>query len=126
MRLSDGSKASEGRVEVFHNGSWGTVCNHKWDLRDATVVCHSLGYQSAISSSVSFGEGTGPILLDDVDCVGDEAALTDCRHNGLSVHDCDHTKDAGVKCSGQQKHLNDVKMNNSYVLNTVGLRCTSK
>ena len=102
LRLSDGRHASEGRVEIYHNGSWGTVCNNKWDLRDATVVCHALGYQSAVSSSASFGEGSGPILLDAVDCVSDEATLTECQHDGFGVHDCTHAQDAGVRCSGKK------------------------
>ena len=45
-----------------------------------------------------FGGGTGPILFDDVDCIGSENSLSECSHAGLRNHDCDHDEDVGVRC----------------------------
>ena len=45
-----------------------------------------------------FGEGTGPIVLDDVACTGDEQQLIDCGHDGLGQHNCGHDEDVGVRC----------------------------
>ncbi|XP_063966830.1 uncharacterized protein LOC129277690 isoform X10 [Lytechinus pictus] len=100
VRLVDGLSSSEGRVEVSYNGQWGTVCDDEWDITDATVVCRSLGFIGALDAipSAGFGEGTGTIVLDDVNCSGDESSLFECSNRGLGVHNCGHGEDAGVRC----------------------------
>nr|XP_054755386.1 deleted in malignant brain tumors 1 protein-like isoform X12 [Lytechinus pictus] len=100
VRLVDGSASNEGRVEVYANGGWGTVCDDSWDDTDATVVCQSLGFESGTArSNAHFGQGSGDILLDDVSCDGDETSLLECSNNGIGVHNCGHYEDAGVTCS---------------------------
>ena len=99
VRLLNGHSPSEGRVELYYNGEWGTVCDDKWDLRDATVVCRYLGYSYAISAHALFGAGSGKIVLDEVSCNGNESNLADCSHKGWGVSDCDHETNAGVVCS---------------------------
>ena len=101
-----GGTAYAGRVEVFVNGEWGSVCDDSWDIRDATVVCNELGYSGGAVASYGvahFGQGSGNILLDDVECSGSENRLVDCTHGGISVHNCDHSEDAAVMCRNPSK-----------------------
>ncbi|XP_041453692.1 deleted in malignant brain tumors 1 protein-like [Lytechinus variegatus] len=98
IRLVDGSSETEGRVEVQYNGEWGTVCDDYWDDTDATVVCQFLGLGN-VGTVAYFGEGSGSIILDDVECDGTEINLFDCPHNGVFNHNCGHYEDAGVSCS---------------------------
>ncbi|XP_041470026.1 scavenger receptor cysteine-rich domain-containing group B protein-like [Lytechinus variegatus] len=100
VRLVGGQSALEGRVEVFYDGSWGTVCDDDWSFSDAKVVCRMLGFQTAVraTTNAEFGEGSGSILLDEAGCIGDELNLAECFHTGYGIHDCGHSEDAGVVC----------------------------
>ncbi|XP_071844631.1 uncharacterized protein [Apostichopus japonicus] len=100
IRLVDGESSASGRVEVLVNGQWGTVCHDKWSIEDATVVCRWLGFTGVRHETTwaSFGEGTGPIWLDNVRCTGDENTLNECRKYEIGDHNCDHREDAGVVC----------------------------
>ena len=49
----------------------------------------------------SFGQGRGPIFLDNVNCNGTELQLRNCTNRGVGVHNCSHMEDAGVVCRGE-------------------------
>jgi len=107
VRLADGARESEGRVEVFHDGQWGTVCDDHWEIEDANVVCRMLNYSRALRapSQAFFGRGNGKIWLSNVNCVGNEASILKCGHRGWSINRCDHHEDASVICGKEAANL---------------------
>ena len=133
IRLVGGNNEMEGRVEVCVGGTWGTVCDDLWGYADAQVACKQLGLPytgililtiSAITynafnigavayGSAYFGQGTGPILLDNVQCTGDEDSLFNCTY--LSSHNCIHFEDAGVMCQSASCNGTDVRLVNGLV-----------
>ena len=103
VRLSNffDSTNMTGRLEVFYEGRWGTVCDDLFDNNGAMVVCRQLGFNPVGAVAVlraGFGQGADPIWLDNVDCRGTEENIDSCPHNAWGVHNCGHFEDAGVVC----------------------------
>ncbi len=46
IRLRDGANQNEGRLEIFYNNTWGTVCDDGFTSYEAAVACKQLGYGS--------------------------------------------------------------------------------
>ena len=109
--MAGDSSFYNGRVEVYYNGQWGTVCDDGWDTTDAGVVCRQLGFGTYGSSysGAYFGRGSGSILLDNVTCTGSESTLASCGHLGVGIiRSCSHSEDAGVRCSSQGYTINSI------------------
>ncbi|NXH63898.1 DMBT1 protein, partial [Rhabdornis inornatus] len=103
VRLVNGSSRCMGRVEVLHLHSWGTVCDDTWDMADAQVICRTLGCGTALAAPghARFGQGPDPIWLDGTHCTGEELTLAQCHLHTWGEHNCGHSEDAGVVCSGE-------------------------
>ena len=85
-------------MEVYHNGEWGTVCDDGWDLNDAQVICRELDLGAALGSAF-YGEGSGVVWLNGLNCVGSEFIIGNCSHRGWGIGNCSHSQDVGLKCS---------------------------
>lgn len=96
-----GSSPNQGRVELYYQGAWGTVCHNGWNVKDATVICRMLGYpMGSPFCCASYGQGSGAIWLENVSCQGNESSILDCKHSEFGVNNCTHAYDAGVYCYG--------------------------
>ncbi|KAK2830697.1 hypothetical protein Q5P01_018628 [Channa striata] len=101
VKLTGGTGRCDGRVELWRDGRWGTVCDDQWSLRDADVVCAQLkcGYALNVTGQGgSFPPGRGPIFRDELNCTGNEENLWACPA-AQDESDCGHKEDAGVVCS---------------------------
>ena len=105
LRLVGGASNKEGRVEVFYNGIWGTVCDTNFSIIQVGVVCRQLGFSSAkaLYKGSWFGKGEGVVLMDEVVCEGEESRLADCSFRGwgfVNQYCTLHNRDVGVVCEG--------------------------
>uniref|UniRef100_A0A8C1WJ79 Lysyl oxidase homolog n=1 Tax=Cyprinus carpio TaxID=7962 RepID=A0A8C1WJ79_CYPCA len=121
LRLAgDKGKHYEGRLEVFYNNEWGTICDDDFSIEAAHVACRELGFLAAVawSPSAKFGQGEGRIWLDNIHCTGGEKSLAECPSNGFGVSDCRHSEDVGVVCNQKRipGHRFTNTMNNNQPL----------
>ena len=102
VTLVGGGSPREGRLEVYQNGTWGTVCDDGFTDAAAGVVCYSMGfgYTGQEMNIDTYGTGTGQIWLDDIECDGTERQIGECSHRGWGVHDCTHSEDVAISCTG--------------------------
>ncbi|KAG2492959.1 hypothetical protein HYH03_008867 [Edaphochlamys debaryana] len=102
LRLAGSLKtASKGTVEIWYNGSWGSIGDSDWDWRDARVACRQLGFVTGLPAwRAKYGPGSGPIWLTSLGCVWNESRLDGCVSSGFrdSWNFGDHGYDAGVEC----------------------------
>ncbi|XP_061843643.1 lysyl oxidase homolog 3B isoform X2 [Nerophis lumbriciformis] len=131
VRLKGGARLGEGRVEVLKGSEWGTVCDDRWSLQSASVVCRELGFGSAKEAMTGgrMGQGLGPIYMNEVKCVGSEKSVWKCPFKNITSEDCQHTEDAAVRCNIPYMGLENSETwywDSSNVTNMVlsGMKCT--
>ncbi|KAH9508805.1 Low-density lipoprotein receptor- protein 2 [Bulinus truncatus] len=104
---------TNGRVEFYVNGRWGTVCNNTWDEKVARVVCHVLGFDRfRARKDPSMVQSNGVISLNNINCSGRENHINECSlsPNTLDAPDCQQTSSVGVYC--ESEHELDYQIDN--------------
>ena len=115
VRLVNGPSPNIGSVEVYTNSTggldnaeWGTICDDDWDIFDARVACHMMGFPNAVAASVlshtpvlSYVQRTGPIWLNNINCYGYESDIFTCGYVEIGNHSCQHLNNASAECLGK-------------------------
>lgn len=108
VNRTDHSDQVTGRVEVYHGNSWGTVCDDGWTSDNSRVVCRQLGYRDQLNyyGNAVYGQGKGPILMDDVSCLQPfPERIWNCSFNGWGSNNCGHSEDIAVSCAKNEIRL---------------------
>ena len=102
VRLVGGENENKGRVEIYYNNTWGTVCSNSWDQSDSNTVCRQLGYTGATGyyRSLFIGHENAVVWMDYVSCGTYDICLGKCSFNGFGKSRCQHTQDVFVNCTG--------------------------
>ena len=105
LRLVGGNSENDGRLEIFFNGEWNTICSKRWNSRAALVACKQLGFSFGISIHSAYNayhsSGSGRIGMSYVSCSGREDKLIECEFTGWYPSGCFHSDDVGVLCSSK-------------------------
>lgn len=102
LHLVGGVHEFEGRLDVFCNGSWGSICDREWDLKDANVACRMLGYGEATAVSLTcsdVGNRSDDFWIENVACEGNEASLSDCDYVLSGNQNCDSGGTVCMRCT---------------------------
>ena len=106
VRLEDSDSNYTGRVEVFYNGEWGTICSDGFDQNDAAVVCRQAGYGPPVRYWIDPSHRRhGRIWIDNLQCDGTEDTLFECRSTTWGNTNCDHTQDIFIECAGMSTDI---------------------
>lgn len=99
VRLAGGMAMTTGRLEYYHDGAWGTVCDDHFSNSGVEVVCRQLGCGGVTGEEYdALGGDDLWIVLDDVACVGDETALGQCPARAFGVHNCARSENVAIRC----------------------------
>ena len=111
LRLRGSDIDGQGRVEIYHAGQWGTICNSGFGEREARVACEQLGYLDYDDGYVwawylrPRGQATDRVWLSNLYCREDDDELVECgRGMAWGTNSCAHSSDVGVVCPGERSN----------------------
>jgi cysteine-rich repeat protein len=100
IRLVAGPSGLEGRLQLYHAGAWGEVCDDVFDASryGPATACQQLGYGGGVFVG-SYDAPSSTFLVDDVSCNGTERRIESCSHLPYGMENCFPTEGAGLRCS---------------------------
>ncbi|CAH1243347.1 PRSS12 [Branchiostoma lanceolatum] len=116
VRLAGGTTQSEGRVEVYHKGRWGAVCDRDWAAnKEGAVVCKELGFHGNAENIPSDHDDDlpkRPVWINGTRCTGSEDRLRRCVFDRAAWGDgeagrpgCGAGEAVAVRCNGSSKAI---------------------
>lgn len=105
LRLVNGNDCA-GRLEVFYNGTWGSVCSNHMSQLTAITACKHLncGDSGEIDKDFKYGRGSGPTWLDHIDCNKQHSSLWHCQSDPWDPQSCDNrAEETHISCTGNYK-----------------------
>ncbi|XP_037927279.1 protein bark beetle [Teleopsis dalmanni] len=108
VRILGGAGPYEGRLQIYLNGKWGTVCDYGWTVLNAALVCHQLGYTlnpqdwRLLRADMPNVGTTEDVIVTNVRCTVHDHDITKCRSEqvfrGEFENSCTHENDVGIRC----------------------------
>lgn len=108
VRLSgDGNRRNMGRIEAKVFDKWGHICDDKFGLNEASVLCREVGFPLGavevktnypLQVDVSSINNSPKYIMNELWCNGSEATLKECNFSGWSVDECNEEETVGVVC----------------------------
>ncbi|KAL0148694.1 hypothetical protein M9458_056021, partial [Cirrhinus mrigala] len=100
VRLVGDSRCS-GRLEIFHNQTWMSVCDAAFDQQDAEVVCRELdcGAPVQVLGAAAFDKGDTQMWTQEIKCRGNESQIHLCATSTSVKSNCSQEHNIGLLCA---------------------------
>ena len=102
LRMVSEDQECAGWLEVFYNGTWGSVCHSPMEDITVSVICRQLacGNSGSLNASVGLREGSRPPWVDLIQCRKIDTSLWQCPSDPWKYSSCSPKEEAYISCAG--------------------------
>ncbi|KAB0337749.1 hypothetical protein FD754_025008 [Muntiacus muntjak] len=95
-----------GWLEVFYNGTWGSVCRSPMDEVTVSMICRQLGCgdSGSLNTAVGLREGSRPRWVDGIQCRKTDTSLWQCPSDPWKYSSCSPKDEAYISCAVSSVH----------------------
>ncbi|XP_070644765.1 antigen WC1.1-like isoform X2 [Bos indicus] len=107
LRMVSEDHQCAGWLEVFYNGTWGSVCCSPMEDITVSMICRQLGCgdTGTLNSSVGLREGSRPRWVDGIRCQKTDTSLWQCPSDPWNYTSCSPKEEAYISCAGDSLHV---------------------